>query len=145
MLLIVCGCDLGAQTFDFYAAGVRGDDVDVAPETGWFSFPSVPSSPPASPVAIHSVLVTQQPLLPKAGKRFTVGVMGVRLESSGAVVQPDSYSCGAILAGTALVGSGTGGCSWKLPKSARGKPLEVDVTVSYQGVSQTFSHTFKVK
>jgi hypothetical protein len=38
-----------------------------------------------------------------------------------------------------------GGCSWLLPKKARGKKLTVTVNVSYHGDSETFSQTYKVR
>ncbi len=143
VLLTLCSCDLGTQTFRFYAAAAHGADLDLAPPSGWFSFPGAR----AAPRAILGVLVSQRPFVPQAGQRFTVGVMGVRLEGSKELVETESYSCRARLSGERgpLVGGGLGNCSWKLPRTSRGKPLSIDLTVSFQGVSATFSHTFKLR
>jgi hypothetical protein len=140
LAIVLCSCDLGTQTFNFALGAVRGNDVDVAPDNGEYSFPQ--SSTPA--ISFDSILVSTKPLVPKAGKRFTVNVMSAKL-GTGEAVTPDSYSCSASLAGRTLKGSGAGGCSWALPKKARGKKLEVDVTISYQGASDTFSATYKVR
>jgi hypothetical protein len=138
--IALCSCDLGTQSFDFGLGAIRGNDVDVAPDTGTWSFPQ--ASKPS--ISFDSILVSQNPLMPKAGKRFTVSVTGAKL-GTGEVVSPDSYSCTAKLAGHALKGSGTGGCSWALAKKARGKKLVVDVTISYQGASDMFEATYRVR
>jgi hypothetical protein len=140
LAIAFCTCDLGTQSFDFGIGAVRGSDVDIAPDTGVWSFPQ--STKPS--ISFDSILVSQKPLIPKAGKRFTVSVTGAKL-STGEVVKPDSYICTAKLAGRALKGSGTGGCSWALARKARGKKLVVDVTISYQGASDTFEATYKVR
>lgn len=135
-----CSCDIGTQTFDFAVVGFRGNDVDVAPDTGG-TFPIQENA-----VTIQSLLYTPSPILgPKAGKRFTLKGIGVRLEGSNEIVVPDSLSCSATLAGKAVKGTGAGGCSWLLPKKARGKKLKVTVTVSYQGQTETFSQTYNVR
>jgi hypothetical protein len=136
LLVLLCTCDLGTETFDFAVVGVRGDDFDVAPDSGG-TFPLQQDT-----VSIQSLLFTQTPLLPKAGKRFTVKVMGVRLEGSNEIVLPEAISCSAKLAGKSLKGNG---CSWALRKKARGKKLTVSVNVSYHGDSETFSQTYKVR
>lgn len=116
-----------------------GEMTDLAPDNGEASYPAQENA-----VSISSLLYTMTPLFPKAGKRFTLKIQGVRLEGSNKIVLPDSLSCSAKLAGKAIKGSGTGGCSWLLPKKARGKKLTVMVNVSYHGDSETFSQTFKV-
>jgi hypothetical protein len=140
LAIAFCTCDLGTQSFDFGIGAVRGNDVDIAPDTGVWSFPQ--STKPS--ISFDSIIVSQKPLAPKAGRRFSVSVTGAKL-SSGEVVKPDSYSCTAKLAGRALKGSGTGGCSWALTKKARGKKLVVDVTISYQGVADTFEANYRVR
>jgi hypothetical protein len=135
--LAFCSCDLGTQTFDFAVVGFRGNDIDVAPDTG-ASFP-IPA------IEIQSFLYSPTPLFPKAGKRFTLKPLGIRLGgSSSELVLPDSLVCAAKLAGRSLKGTGAGGCSWLLPKKGRGKKLVVSVNVSYQGASETFTQTFRV-
>jgi hypothetical protein len=136
--VIFCSCDIGTQTFDFAVLGVRGNDVDVAPDNGG-TFPI-----PAVAIEITSFVYSPKPLLPKAGKRFTIQPLGIRLGTN-EVVAPDSLGCSAKLAGKSLKGRGVGGCSWLLPKKSRGKKLVVSVNVTYGGQSETFSQTFKVR
>jgi hypothetical protein len=131
----LCSCDIGTQSFGFAVVGFRGSDFDVAPDDG-------ATFPPE--VEIQSLLFSPQPLFPKAGRRFTLRPLGIRASGSNEVVPPDSLSCTARLVGKPLRGSGAGGCSWLLPKRARGKKLAVSVAVTYQGKTETFSQTFKV-
>jgi hypothetical protein len=133
-----CTCDIGTQTFDFAVASLRGNDIDVAPDTGG-TFPI-----PEHAITIQSFLYSPKPLLPKAGKRFSLKPLGIRLAETNEVVVPDSLACTAKLAGKVLKGTGVGGCSWLLPKKARTKKLVVSVNVSYQGETETFTQTFKV-
>jgi len=133
-----CACDLGTQTFDFAVVGARGSDVDVAPDSGG-TFPI-----PEHPVTIQSFVYSPKPLVPKAGKRFTLKPLGIRLAETNEIVVPDSLSCAAKLGSKTLKGSGVGGCAWLIPKKTRGKKLVITVNVSYQGQTETFSQTFKV-
>ena len=60
-------------------------------------------------------------------------------------ILPESYSCNAKLGAKRLAGSGTGGCTFAIPKKkARGKRLTVQLTVNYQGATKTVPLTFKV-
>jgi hypothetical protein len=138
VVVIFCSCDIGTQTFDFAVVGLRGNDVDVAPDNGG-TYPI-----PAVAIEITSFVYAPKPLLPKAGKRFTLKPLGIRLATN-EVVAPDSLTCAAKLGAKSLKGSGVGGCSWLLPKKSRGKKLVVTVNVTYQGQSETFSQTFKVR
>jgi hypothetical protein len=131
--------DLGTQSFNFVVGSVRGNDADIAPDNGEFSFP--PST--TTQIKFDSILVATKPTKPKAGRHFSLTVGGAKLDT-GEIVTLDSYACHATLAGHALHGSGTGGCTWTLPKKAKGKKLVVDVTVSYQGASDAFEATYKV-
>jgi hypothetical protein len=134
--LAFCSCDVGTQSFNFAVVGFRGNDIDVAPDAG-ATFP-IPA------IEIQSFIYTPKPLSPKAGKRFTLKPLGIRLGGSNEVVLPDSLSCTAKLAGKSLEGTGVDGCSWLLPKKGRGKKLVVSVNVSYQGETETFTQTFRV-
>jgi hypothetical protein len=131
-----CSCDIGSEAFDFAVVGFRGNDIDVAPDDGAvFPIPAV---------EIESLLYSIKPLPPKAGKRFTLKPLGIRLAASNEVIVPDSLACTAKVAGKSLKGSGSGGCSWLLPRKARGKKLVLSVAVAYQGQTETFSQTFKI-
>ena len=135
LTLAFCSCDTGAHTFDFAVFSFRGNDFDIAPDGG--------ATFPVAPVEITAFLYSAKPLFPKAGKRFTLRPLGVRLATDD-VAAPDSLNCGAKLGGKSLKESGVGGCSWRLPKKSRGKKLVVTVNVTYEGQSETFSQTFKV-
>jgi hypothetical protein len=136
--VIFCTCDIGTQSFDFAVVSARGADIDVAPDTGG-TFPI-----PEQTITIQSFVYSPKPVVPKAGKRFTLKPLGIRLAETNEVVAPDSLACTAKLAGKSLKGTGVGGCSWLLPKKARGTKLVVSVNVSYQGEKETFTQTFKV-
>ena len=132
----LCSCDIGTQAFDFAVVGFRGNDIDVAPDNGG-TFP-IPA------VEIQSVVFSLAPFVPKAGKRFTLRPLGIRLVGASDLVQPDSLSCAATVAGKSLKGSGPGACSWLLPKKTRRKKLVVTLAVSYQGQTETFTQAFKI-
>jgi hypothetical protein len=125
------------------AGAVDADQADTAPEDGSWQCSLAAGGP-----QIDSVLVTMKPGLgPRAGKAFTVTPAGLRLpEAVRSLIspQPDDYTCRARLAGKQLVGTGTQGCTWKLDRKSRGKRLVVELTVTYQGATATFSFPFRV-
>jgi hypothetical protein len=96
------------------------------------------------------VSVTKTPAAPKAGKRFVIVPTGLKLPPDGQTppptILPESYSCTAKLGAKKLAGSGTGRCTFAVPKkNARGKRLTVLLTVKYQGATKVVPFTFKVK
>jgi hypothetical protein len=141
---IVNKSELGnTDAFNFWVHAGDGDGAayDDAPNDGTFNYSLV-----AGGVAIQSVDVRTTPQSgPKAGKPFTVAATGLHVPNSSNPVAPESYSCTAKLAGKTLRGTGAGGCTFRLAKSARGKRLAVTVTVVYQGTSKATSLTFKVR
>ena len=147
LLISVNRSELG-NTSDFNFSVETQDDVadkwDDAPDDGMFNYSLAAGGPD-----IRSVLVQAQPTLgPKSGKRFVVSLVGVKLPPSGAVIdivpKPDSYTCRATLKGRAMPGTGTGGCTYLVPKKSRGKQLKVVVTVVYEGATKAFSFPFTV-
>jgi hypothetical protein len=132
----------GAGAFNFWVGTRAGEARDEAPDDGTWSYSLAAGGP-----EIRGVLVTNKPLLPKAGRPFTVTATGVRLASTGgagAVPQPERYSCRATLGGKPIVGTGVGRCTWKLPKTARAQKLAVVVTVSYQGATKSIPFSYRV-
>jgi len=122
------------------AGGGEGNE-DTAPDDGLWNYDLNAGGPD-----IQGVTITTKPAFgPKAGKRFAIEIAGLKLPPSDQPVsilpQPESTTCAATLAGRRLAGSG---CSWKLPKKARGKSLVVSVTVTYQGASKTIPFNFRV-
>ena len=133
---------------NFWAMTLVGDGgagkMDIAPDDGLWNFDLAAAGPD-----IREILVQTAPATgPRAGKKFALSVTGVRLPQTNVsdAIQPESYSCTATLAGRTLAGSGTGGCTFKVPKKkTSGKTLAVNVTVTYQGVTKTQSLSFRVK
>ena len=129
-----------AESFD--TVGKKWDD---APNDGAFNYSLDADGP-----LINSVDLQTAPAAgPKAGKRFVVTPTGLKLPPDGrstpTPVTPESYSCTAKLGAKTLAGSGTGSCTFAIPKKkSRGKALKVTVTVVYEGVTTSFAYGFKV-
>jgi hypothetical protein len=125
-----------------------GSDVqpgDTAPNDGMYNYSLDAGGP-----LIQSVDVQTTPSAgPKAGKRFVVTPTALKLppdgRSSSTPIIPESYSCKATLKGKPLAGTGIGGCTFAVPKKARGKTLNVVLTVNYEGVAKPVSLSFRVR
>jgi hypothetical protein len=132
----------GAGAFNFWVGTMAGEAGDEAPDDGTWSYSLAAGHP-----EIRGVRLTTKPLLPKAGLTFAVTPTGVRLAPAGGVAifpKPDHYSCRATLGGKAIVGTGVGRCTWKLPKTARGRMLAIIATVSYQGATKSIPFSYRV-
>ena len=148
ILISVNRSELGnTSMFNFSASALDVPTlaIDSAPNDGAFNYSLDANGP-----QIDSVDVQTTPTAgPKAGKRFVIVPTGLKLPSDGrtsaAPILPESYSCVAKLGAKKLAGSGTGGCTIKVPKKkARGKRLTVLLTVNYQGTTKVVPLTFKV-
>jgi hypothetical protein len=134
--------------FNFWARTIdeTNRQMDDAPDDGMFNY-----SLALQGVHIVSAAVRTTPAAgPRAGKPFVLTAASVKLPAAVAPSRisdpkPDSYSCKPTLKGRAIGGSGTGGCTWRLPKTARGKTLKVVVTVMYQGTKASFPYVFRVR
>lgn len=85
------------------------------------------------------------PALPRAGRVFQAPVVRVKLSDRTTVLAP-SYRCVARLGGKLLRGTGRGGCTFRVPKNAKGKRLLVTLFVTYKGVTDEFKpYVFKVR
>jgi hypothetical protein len=144
VVLSVNKSELGnTSEFNFRVQTRAGDagsgQFDDAPDSGTWNYSLQAGGP-----NLRGLLVQPAPVSgPKAGKRFGVTLIGVRVAST-LVPKPDSYSCRARLAGKSLTGSGTGGCVWKLPPKSRGKALSIVVTASYEGATTSMPLRFVV-
>jgi hypothetical protein len=132
--------NFGALTFMSDSAA-----ADSAPDDGLWNYSLHAHGP-----NILSVLVATKPASgPRAGKLFTVTPTGLTLPPSGRVgtasLLPESYSCAATLGAKRIVGVGTGGCTFKVAKKARGKRLIVRVKVQYLGATKTVAFPFVVR
>lgn len=145
------------QAFNFGALTFRGPDpnnpiIDQAPDSGVWSYtmttpPPPPTTtttaPPPAPVTISSVAVASAGVATD-GKVFRISGLTVDL-SNGVETKAKSLKCSATLGGKHLAGTGTGGCTFHLPKSAKGKKLVVKVTGTYKSSKLAKTKTFKVK
>jgi hypothetical protein len=133
--------------FNFWVRTLKGDSsldqMDDGPDDGTWNYSLAANGPD-----IQNVLVQPQPALPMHGQLFSLAPAGLKLPPTGEAIsilpQPESYTCTATLKGQRLAGVGTGGCTWKLPKTSKGKTLVVTLTVSYQGATKSFPFTFRV-
>jgi hypothetical protein len=133
--------DLAATltTFDFIVLSVRGPDpnnpvVDIAPDgppAYQYTLAAAPAAPPAATPTVQGSTVAFK-VAPKAGKKAVVGPLAVKL-TDGTSVTATSEHCSGTLGGKHLTGTGTGGCTFTLPKTSKGKRLVVKVTGRYGG------------
>ena len=85
------------------------------------------------------------PLAPRAGFVFQAPVVRIML-SDGTTILAPKYRCVAQLGGKLLRGKGRGGCTFALPKNAKGKRLLVTLFVTYKGVTDEFKpYVLKVR
>ena len=146
--IVVNRSDLGNTAgFNFWVGTMAGEpdarQRDSAPDQGTWNYTLAAGGPD-----IRGVLVTRVPLAPRAGRPFTVTPTELQLPatgtSAGLAPKPDSYSCRATLGVKAIAGSGVGGCTWTLPKTARKRMLAVVVTVNYQGATKSVPFAYRV-
>jgi hypothetical protein len=121
--------DIGVQTFDFFVASLHGDDLDIAPDDGVFTYPQV-----AETVTIRSVVVNATALFATAGKTYAVRGVQVRL-SNDQIVPADSTTCVLAYKGKALKPLTT--CTWKIPRIYRKRRLMLTVTATSGGSTGT--------
>jgi hypothetical protein len=148
LLISINHSELGnTSEFNFGARSFNTDTKtsDDAPDDGMFNYSLDAGGPD-----IQSIMLQTTPSYgPKAGKPFVVTPIGLKLPPDGSIVSvlphPDSYTCAATLKGRTLAGTGTGGCTLRIPKKkARGKKLNVVVTVTYEGATKSFPFSFSV-
>jgi hypothetical protein len=127
----------GVTTFDFAAAGLRGNDIDVAPDNG--------ATFPAAAPQIKSILVPFSILTPKAGRVYRIDTTQIRVRlTDDSVVAPESVTCQLTSGGKTLKPLG-GGCAWKLAKKLKGKRLVLTLVVAFQGQTETFTFPIKAR
>jgi hypothetical protein len=80
----------------------------------------------------------------KAGKKFVVGPFSVNL-SDGTSVDLNGLKCSATLGAAKLKGTGKGGCTFTVPKTAKGKKLSVKVTGTSNSVTLSKTLRYVVK
>lgn len=86
------------------------------------------------------------PAAPRAGRTFRLSSVQLTFETT-EKAPAATFTCRATLAGKRLRGTGPGGCTFKLAKTAKGKRLVVTVTATPAGgKAQAFpAYTFRVR
>lgn len=141
--LLIRPAMLGAVTaFNFKVAagtGAADQPLDHAPDQGTWLFEAI------GPAVVEDVDAKFVPAAPKAGAVFQPAAVRLKL-SDGTSVLAAKYRCVASLGGKLLRGKGRGGCTFKLPKNAKGKRLKVTLFVTYRGNTDEFEpYVFKVR
>jgi hypothetical protein len=138
----------GTASINFWARSGRGDpalgQIDDAPDDGTYNYTLAAGGPDIREVGVK----TTPDAGPRAGRQFVVQATSLALPvlpADGLSPQPESYACSAKLGAKALRGQGVGGCTFAIPKKAKGKKLSVSLTASYQGASKTISLAYKVR
>lgn len=116
-----------------------GNPSDLAPGDGYQQYT-------LSPPHIEVVRPTFSPASPRAGSTFRLNSVQLAFET-GETARAASFACRAMLAGKRIRGTGRGGCTFKLPKSAKGKRFAITLTVAAAGgKAETFRpYTFRVR
>ena len=133
----------GTNTFAFFTRtrlqSRPGTASDVAPTDGHLTYT-------LSPPHIEVIRPTFSPRSPRAGSTFRLNSVQLAFET-GETTRAASFACRATLAGKRIRGTGAGGCTFKLPKSAKGKRFTITLTVAATGgKSETFRpYAFRVR
>jgi hypothetical protein len=119
--------------------------MDFAPDDGMYNYSFDGNGPRIDSVDVHATPASG----PKAGRRFAVTPTALHLPPDGranpGTIAPESYSCSAKLGSKRLAGSGTGGCTFAVPRKARGKKLGVQLTVRYEGAVKVVPLAYRVR
>jgi len=119
------------------ATGAAGQ-ADVAPSTSFYDYALSISH-------VESMTPRWAPAAPRAGATFRLRSLQLTLQT-GDRAAAARFTCRATLARKRLRGTGRGGCTFRLPASARGKRFVVDVTAAPRGgEAETGRQTFRVR
>jgi len=132
--------NLWARSYDLV-----NKNSDDAPDDGAFNYSIDANGPDIQSVDLKTAPASG----PVHGKKFVVAPAALKLPPNGALSSapvPESYKCSATLGQRALTGTGTGACTFAIPrKKSRGKQLRVTVSVTYEGASKSFTYSFRVR
>ena len=122
--------ELGTTTsFAFYVRTRMqegpGTQFDVAPTASLFPYT-------LSPPHIDAIRPGFSPAAPRAGTTFKVNSVRIQFET-GEVAVASAFTCRATLAGKRIRGTGRGGCTFKLPKTAKGRRFVLTMTATAAG------------
>jgi hypothetical protein len=134
------------QAFSFGVITFRGaDPANPAIDSGgqWtYTLATAPVVKPKPVTVTSTSVVAASP--PKAGASFRVAGYAVNL-SDGSLVDATAVRCTATLGGKKITGTGAGGCTFKLPKTAKKKRLVVKVSGVYNGARISKTVTYVVR
>lgn len=98
------------------------------------------------PPHIEAIRARFSAAAPRAGSTFKVHSVQLQFETAESAAAA-SFTCRATLSGKRLRGTGRGGCTFKLPKTAKGKRFVITMTVAAAGGrAETFPpYAFRVR
>jgi hypothetical protein len=117
--------------------------IDDAPDRGIYTY-DVKITPPTLALGNGGA----RPLKPAVGKLYSQSVSVAR--SDGAAVQGGKVTCRALVAGAVLRPTGSslagtrGTCTFRIPKTAKGKMIRITVTVSAGGLTAARSFSARI-
>jgi hypothetical protein len=119
--------------------GSAGPQFDVAPTDTYHQYALAPPH-------IDAIRPRFSPAAPRAGSTFRVNSVQLAFET-GETATAAAFTCRATLAGRRIRGTGRGGCTFKLPKSAKGKRFVLTMTAAAtRGRAETFRpYAFRVR
>jgi hypothetical protein len=128
------------EGLNFVLASIRDDDIDLAPDSGTWSYEVTPLE-----LAVQSLKVGPA----RAGKSLVARMVVTRSDLESPLVE-GAVACAAKVGGKTLRGKGAFAdeavvCMWRLPANARGKKLTGSVAAKLQGVQAKQAFTVKVK
>ncbi|MFL5961667.1 MAG: hypothetical protein ACJ757_02060 [Gaiellaceae bacterium] len=150
--------DLGkTKGFNFVAIAISGIALDAsgnpdftnihadaAPDSGHGLF----SYQVLTKLTLSVVAFSTVPKPARVGKSFVAGLAANESDTNGPV-QSGTVACSAtigtkhVTASAHGIANGVAACSWKIPKTAKGKTIRGTITLTVQGVK--VSHSFAVK
>ena len=127
-------------TFNLVVDTGNGGDLDLAPDSGSWPYVVTPLQLTAGRLALSPA---------RAGRSFAAAMKVTRSDFE-IPLDEGSITCRGSVAGKKLTGRGRFtdelvACSWRIPKSARGKRVLGSVSVTFQGVSATRSYAVRVR
>jgi hypothetical protein len=131
------------SSFAFYAMTRMqegpGSQFDVAPTGSLFPYA-------LSPPHIEAIRARFSAAAPRAGSTFKVNSVQLQFETA-EIAAAAAVTCRATLSGKRIRGTGRGGCTFKLPKTAKGKRFVITMTVAAAGGrAETFPpYAFRVR
>ena len=133
----------GTNGFAFFVRtrwqGRAGDQFDFAPTDAYFPYNLTPPH-------IDAIRPRFSASAPRAGSTFKVNSVQLQFETAETAAAA-AFTCRATLAGKRIRGTGRGSCTFKLPKSAKGKRFVLTMTAAAAGGRpESFSpYAFRVR